>query len=119
MHHSGLHKPTHVEAKIFRRMATLYDEYVYMPFLQIHRQEPEHNMYLLLDIYLDAVSVRLRFIIADTTNADGLVHEVEKTLDAAAMVHAKKVPRRHIPSYSTTVAHNPRVMGLRQRENTL
>ena len=100
-------------------MATLYEEYVYMPFLQLHRQEPEHNMYLLLDVFLDAIFIRLRCIVADATRADNLVIEVEKTLDAAALVHAKKVPRGHVPSYSTPVACNPRVMGLRQRENTL
>jgi hypothetical protein len=100
-------------------MATLYDEFVYMPFLQLHRQEPDHNMYLLLDTFLDAISIRLHSIIADTTDADKVVHEVEKTLDAAAMVHAKRTPRRHIPSQSMPVARNPRVPGLRQRENTL
>ena len=76
-------------------------------------------MYLLLDPFLDAIFSRLRSIIADATNADNLVHEVEKTLDAAAMAHAKKVPTRHVPSHSMPVARNPRVMGLRQRENTL
>jgi hypothetical protein len=100
-------------------MTTLYDEFVYMPFLQLHRQEPEHNMYLLLDTFLDAIAIRLRSIIADTTSADSLVHDVEKTLDAAAMAHAKKVTRRHIPSHSTPIARNPRIPGLRQRENTL
>ncbi|KAI4720156.1 hypothetical protein E4T48_03531 [Aureobasidium sp. EXF-10727] len=115
----GLHKPTHVEAKIFRRMATLYDEFVYMPFIQLHRQEPEHNMYLLLDAFLDAIFIRLRTIIADATSADNFVHEVEKALDAAAMAHAKKVPKRHVPSQSMPVASNPRLFALRQRENTL
>jgi len=119
INNSGLHKPTGVEAKIFHRMATLYDEFVYMPFIQLHRQEPEHNMYLLLDIFLDAIFIRLRSIVADSTSADNLVLEAEKTLDAAALAHAKKVPKRHIPSYSTPVAGNPRIVGLRQRENTL
>ncbi|CAD0111185.1 unnamed protein product [Aureobasidium uvarum] len=111
--------PTHDEAKIFRRMATLYDEFVYMPFIQLHRQEPEHNMYLLLDTFLDAIFIRLRAIIAAATSADTLVHEVEKTLDAAATAHANKVTKRHIPSQSMPVAYNPRLFALRQRENTL
>jgi hypothetical protein len=119
MHCSGLHKPSHIEAKIFRRMATLYDEFIYMPFLQLHRQAPDHNMYLLLDTFLEAICVRLRSIASNTTSADALVREVEKTLDAAAMAHAKKVPRRHVPSQSMPVARNFRMPGLRQRENTL
>jgi hypothetical protein len=116
---SGLHKPSHIEAKIFRRIATLYDEYIYMPFLQLHRQAPDHNMYLLLDTFLEAICVRLRSITADTTNADALVREVEKALDTAAMAHAKKVTRRHIPSQSMPVARYLRMPGLRQRENTI
>lgn len=100
-------------------MATLYDDFVYIPFLELHRQEPEHNMYLLLDSFLDAIFIRLRAIIADTTTADGLVHEVEKTLDAAAMAHADKIPKRHAPSQSVPIAHSPRISAMRQRENTL
>jgi hypothetical protein len=119
MHCSGLHKPSHIEAKIFRRMTTLYDEFIYIPFLQLHRQAPDHNMYLLLDTFLEDICVRLRSIVIDTTSADALVREVEKTLDAVAMAHAKKVPKRHVPSQSMPVARNPRVPGLRQRENTL
>ncbi|KAG9681994.1 hypothetical protein KCU95_g14409, partial [Aureobasidium melanogenum] len=115
----GLHKPNDVEAKVFRRMATLYDDFVYLPFLELHRQEPEHNMYLLLDTFLDATSNRLRAIVADAATADGLVHEVEKTLDAAAMAHADKIPKRHMPSQSLPVVHSPRMLGMRQRENTL
>jgi hypothetical protein len=90
-----------------------------MPFLQLHRQAPDHNMYHLLDTFLEAICVRLRSIIADTTNADALVRDVEKALDIAAMAHAKKVPRRHIPSQSMPVARYSRMPGLRRRENTL
>lgn len=76
-------------------------------------------MYLLLDVFFDAISIRLRSIAADATRADNLVIEVEKTLDAAALAHAEKVPRGHVPSYSAPVPSNPRVVRLRQRENTL
>lgn len=100
-------------------MATLYDDFVYLPFLELHRQEPEHNMYLLLYTFLDAIFIRLRAIVADAATADELVHEVEKTLDAAAMAHADKILKRYMPSQSLPVVHSPRMLGMRQRENTL
>ncbi|KAI5256323.1 hypothetical protein E4T42_01551 [Aureobasidium subglaciale] len=114
----GLHRPTHVEVKIFRRMATLYDEFVYIPFLQLHRQEPEHNMYAVLDDFLDAIFIRLHAITTDATSAEKIVREVEQTLDAA-MTHINNTPKRHVPSRSMPVTGTPKILPLRQRENTL
>ncbi|KAI5206768.1 hypothetical protein E4T39_02379 [Aureobasidium subglaciale] len=113
-----LHTPTHVEVKIFRRMATLYDEFVYIPFLQLHRQEPEHNMYAVLEEFLDAIFIRLHAITTDATSADKIVREIEQTLNAA-MTHIKSTSKRHVPSRSMPVAGAPRTLALRQRENTL
>ncbi|THX00964.1 hypothetical protein D6D18_04391 [Aureobasidium pullulans] len=117
----GLHRPTHIEAKIFRRIATLYDEFVYMPFLQLHRREPEHNMFALLDTFLDAIFIRLRAITSDATSADKLVHHIEQTLDATmTRINKASASKRHVPSRSEPVADvHRRVLGLRQRENTL
>lgn len=111
----------HIEAKIFRRIATLYDEFVYMPFLQLHRQEPEHNMFALLDTFLDAIFIRLRAIMSDATSADKLVHHIEQTLDATmTRINKASASKRHVPSRSEPVADvHRRVLGLRQRENTL
>ncbi|KAI5269888.1 hypothetical protein E4T47_06670 [Aureobasidium subglaciale] len=114
----GLHKPTHIEVNIFRRMATLYDEFIYIPFLQLHRQEPKNNMYAVLDEFLAAIFIRLHAITTDATSADKIVREVEQTLDAA-MTHINNTPKRHVPSRSMPVTSTPKMLPLRQRENTL
>lgn len=95
-------------------MATLYEELVYMPFLQLHRDEPENTAYI-LDPFLGAIFIRLRFVIKDIHAANRLVRDIERKLDAK-MTPATK---RHTPSKSAPVAVLPRVLQLRHRENTL
>ena len=91
-------------------MATLYEELIYMPFLQLHREKPENTAYI-LDPFLDAIFIRLRFIIKDIHAANKLVRDIEQKLDAKMT----PVPKRHTPSKSAPVAVFPRVLQLRHR----
>ncbi|GAB7355687.1 hypothetical protein MBLNU459_g6390t1 [Dothideomycetes sp. NU459] len=75
-----LHMPNGVEARIFRKMSTLYDTHVYAPFLQLHRIEPDHNMYQ-LDEHLTPIYILLQDVFRGAMKADRLVMDIEQEFE--------------------------------------
>jgi hypothetical protein len=89
-----------------------------MPFLQLHRQEPEHNMYT-LDSAVAPIYLRLRAITTDAATADRIVRGVEHNLESAMSRMSSAVVKGHVPSRSVPLARMPRMLLARHRENTL
>ena len=74
--HSSLHKPTNREGYIFREISAIYSSHVYQPLLQLHRNEPEHNMWQ-LEPQLTPISLLLREAANMADKADNSVRAIE------------------------------------------
>lgn len=77
----GLHIPNGVDARIFRKLLSLFDSHIYLPFLQLHRIEPDHHMYEALDDHLTPISILLKDIHRGAKYADQLVLDIEQEFE--------------------------------------
>lgn len=62
-------------------MSKLYSSHIYAPFLQLHRLEPDHNMYQALDEHLTPIDILLKTIYREARNVDKLVLEIEEEFE--------------------------------------
>lgn len=129
---SSLHKPSGLEAEIFREISALYSTNIYSPLIQLHRIEPEHNMWQ-LEPELAAIALLFKRSTDLSYEADNFVRAIEEEFEMT-MTHqpstdipddvnfgvlGEKKPH-HTPSKSApvVVAEMSRPM-VRNRENTL